>query len=268
MEFQGPEERAIGGGGAKGAHNLRFPHPATHLVVGPSASGKTWRTAQILRLKDHLFEGGEDVQNVVFCYALWQKEYDRLRSEGVVTRWVNKLPTEEEFIDLVRPFQHRGGSIVVIDDFMTDINKDLVNIVTKTSGHTNTSTFILFQSLFPSERLGRQISLNIKFMHIHKNPRENAQIQYLARQLSPVSYKWIVQAYHRATERPYSCFLIDMTQGARKYLRYRSNYLPNEFPMLVWQEKSSGSALAGGIDSISSEDGAPLEAWPWRELEK
>ena len=243
------ENRQInGGGGLNEAYNLRFPHPSTHLIVGPSGSGKTRRTAQILRLKDIILKGGGSVQNVVFCYALWQDEYDRLKDEGVVTRWVNKLPTEEEFINLTRPYIHHGGSIVVIDDFMTEINKDLVNIVTKTSGHSNTTTFILFQSLFPSERLGRQISLNVKFMHIHKNPRENAQIQYLARQLSPTSYKWIVQAYHHATRKPYSSFLIDLTQKTRGHLRFRSNYLPTEFPMRIWFEKGHSVIAGSGLE--------------------
>ena len=114
--------------------------------------------------------------------------------------------TNEEFIAAVQPFTQRGGSIVVIDDFMSEINKDLDKIVRVTSQHYNTTTFILFQSLFPAHRLARQISMNVKFLHIHKNPRENAQIQYLARQLMPHSYKWIVEAYHEATKEPYSCF--------------------------------------------------------------
>lgn len=214
--------------------NLQFPRGATHLLVGPSASGKTFRMSQILRLKNVIIEEGASIKNVVFCYAAWQPEYQKLKEHGFVTKWVDKMPTNDEFISLTQPFMDKGGSICVIDDFMSEINKELDEIVRVTSRHMKTSTFILFQSLFPTHKLARQISLNVKFLHIHKNPRENAQIQYLARQLLPQDPKWIVEAYHEATKQPYSCFLIDLTQERESHLRFRSHYLPSEAPMRLW----------------------------------
>lgn len=224
-------------------YNLRFPKGSTHLMVGPSASGKTFRTAQILRLKDKLIEDGENVTNVIFCYSAWQPLYQSLKEGGIVSRWINKMPTNDEFIALTKPFINKGGSICVVDDFMSNINKDLDEIVRVTSRHMNTSTFILFQSLFPPHKLARQISLNVKFLHVHKNPRENAQIQYLARQVMPQNSKWIVESYHEATKEPFSCFLIDLTQQRESHLRFRSNYLPSEFPMKVWQARGTVVSL-------------------------
>lgn len=221
-------------------YNLRFIKGATHLVVGPSGCGKTYRTCDILRIKDQLIEEGEKIKNVVFCYAAWQGIYDEMKRTGVVTRFVKKKPSSEEFVKLVQDYRDCGGSIVVIDDFMSQIDQDLVDIVTVQSRHYNVSTFILFQSLFPPNKLARQISLNVKYLHIHKNPRENAQIQTLARQLSPKNYKWIVGAYHAVTETPHSCFLIDLTQQREEKLRYRSHYLPREAPMKVWTPDGQG----------------------------
>lgn len=220
-------------------YDLRFPNGSTHLIVGPSASGKTFRLCEILKIKDEIIIGGENIKNVVFFYAVWQPVYAELERRNIVTKWINKMPSNQEFIDNVQEFSKSGGSICVIDDFMSDIGPDLDEIVRVTSRHYNTSTFILFQSLFPPHKLARQISLNTKFLHIHKNPRENSQIQYLSRQIAPKSYKWIVDSYHKITEKPYTCLLIDLTQQCPNHLRYRSNYLPNEFPMLVWKEKST-----------------------------
>lgn len=217
--------------------DLRFVEGSTHLVVGPSGGGKTFRVADILRLKNSLFQNGENVRNVIFYYSTWQPIYSKLRQEGVVSKFVNKCPSNAEFIQDVQDYQKDGGSIVVIDDFMSLISKELVEIVTVSSRHMNTSTFILFQSLFPANPLARQISLNVKYLHIHKNPRENAQIQYLARQLRPDDYKWIVEAYHEATKKAYSCFMIDLIQNREEHLRFRSNYLPHEFPITVWVSK-------------------------------
>lgn len=218
-------------------HDFRFPHGSTHLLAGPSGSGKTVRVANILRQKNSLIVNGDKIKNVVFCYASWQPLFTELKNEKVVSKWINKMPSAEEYVELVESYKNLGGSIVVIDDFMGEIGKDLDEIVRVLSRHNNTSTFILFQNLFPPHRLARQISLNVKFIHIHKNPRENAQIQYLARQIVPQSFRWIVAAYHEATKEPYSAFLIDLTQERDKNFRFRSRYLPSEKPMKVWIEK-------------------------------
>jgi ABC-type dipeptide/oligopeptide/nickel transport system ATPase component len=215
-------------------YNVRFARGATHLVVGPSGCGKTFRTCDILRLKDAIIEGGERIRNVILCYAAWQPVYAALRADGVVTKFIQKKPSSDEFVKLVSDYRDEGGSIVVIDDFMTQIDKDLVDIVTVQSRHYNVSTFILFQSLFPPNKLARQISLNVKYLHVHKNPRENSQILVLARQISPNDYKWMVEAYHEVTKEPHQCLLIDLTQNVDEKLRYRSHYLPREFPMRVW----------------------------------
>ena len=65
--------------------SLRFPRGSTHLVVGPSASGKTYRVSKILRHKNELIEEGEKISNIIYCYASWQPEYDKLKEDGVVT---------------------------------------------------------------------------------------------------------------------------------------------------------------------------------------
>jgi hypothetical protein len=218
-------------------YDLTFNHPATHYVCGPSTSGKTYRTIEILKNKSVLIDGGSDIRNVVFCYAEWQDSYEELKESGLVTQWMNKMPDLDEFTSAVRPYKKTGGSIVVIDDFMSKINETLDHIVRVTGRHNNASVFLLFQSLFPPHKLARQISLNMKYMHIHKNPRENAQIGTLAQQLRKRDYGWIVDAYHEATKEKYSALLIDLTQECPEEVRLRSRYLPSEAPMLIWMPK-------------------------------
>jgi len=120
---------------------------------------------------------------------------------------------------------------------MNKIGEDLDQIFRVTGRHLNTSVFVLFQSLFPPQKMGRQISLNTKYMHVHKNVRENAQFATLARQLRPHNYKWIVEAYQNATKDRYSCLLLDLTQECEEKMRVRARYLPEEAPLLVFNEK-------------------------------
>ena len=222
--------------------DIRFTHGSCHLLSGASGSGKTYRVANYLRLKNELFTGGKDIKNIVYCYSTWQPIYDELTREKVVTRWINACPSNEEFIELVRDFKQEGGSIVIIDDFMGDISKELLEIVTVSSRHNNTTTFILFQCLFPPIRYARQISLNVKYFHLLKNPRENSQISIIARQIYPENWRWIVDSYQEATREPYSCFIIDVTQDIPEKLRFRSCILPSEFPITVWGKKGTLTA--------------------------
>jgi len=218
-------------------YDVRFPQGSTHLMCGASGSGKTYRIAEILRLKDEIFRNGTSIKNVVFYYDAWQPLYDKMKSEGVVTKWVNKMPTKSEYIEAVKYFKDKGGSIVIIDDFMQEVGQDMCDIVCVCSRHYNVSTFILFQNLFHADKSARTISRNVRFLHLHKCPRDNAQVRVLASQLCPGNFKWIVDAFTDATRYPYSCLLFDFSQDCPEELRYRSSYLPTEFPIRVWQEK-------------------------------
>ena len=221
---------------SKTKYDMRFTEGSTHLMVGASGSGKTTRMYEYLKLKNELFENGEDIHHVIFYYSVWQTDYTRMQEEGLVQEFVNAFPTNEEFLTRVR---NHPRTICILDDAMSHISRDLVEIVTVSARHSKATTFILFQSLFPAHPLARQISLNVKYFHLFKNPRENAQIQILARQLKPEGYKYIVEAYHAATAQPFSCFLVDLMQKTHDQLRYRSNILPREWPMIAWVKKGT-----------------------------
>jgi Cft2 family RNA processing exonuclease len=192
----------------------------------------------MLRHRRRIFKEGEKIKEVIFCYAKWQDQYEKLKEEKVVTKWIDHMPTNDEFDELTAPFKDKGGSIVVIDDFMSKVGPDVDEIVRVTGRHNNATVMVLFQSLFPPHKLARQISLNIKYFHLHKNPRENHQIHTLATQLRPGNGGWIVKAYQHATQEQYSSLLIDLTQECPEYLRFRSHYLPHEkSPMITYQSE-------------------------------
>lgn len=217
--------------------DARFQTGATHLIAGSPGSGKTYSVMEILRNVKDMFVDGEKIKNVVFYYASWQEMYDRLDETGVVTEWVPRMPTNDEFVQAVAPYRTGGGSIVVIDDFMSEISKELVDIVTVSARHNNASTFILFQSLFPTDREARQISLSVKYIWVFKNPRENSQFGHLVRQITPRDYKWMVDAFQEATRDAYTYVLLDLTQTTPDHLRIRSAVLPSQAPMKVWMRK-------------------------------
>ena len=218
----------------KATYNLQFPSGSVHLVAAPSGAGKTTRVAKYLALKNELFERGEETSAIIFFYNIWQPEYGKLQERVLVSEFVKGFPTNEQFLDKVK--EHRR-SIVILDDALQFISKELIQIATVSARHSNATTFILLQSLFPAHPLARQLSLNARYFHVLKNPRDNTSLSHLARQISPNNYKFIIDAYHEATKEPYSCFIIDLNQQTPDELRYRSNILIEEFPMVAYIPK-------------------------------
>lgn len=214
------------------------------MVCGPSSSGKSKKVCEIIRWKDYMIEEGWKIQNVIFAYQVWQPEYQKLQDEGIITTFKCGFPTLEEYQELVEP--HRdNGSIFIFDDCEVDLYEPdkarvLEAIVKIQSRHLNCVTFVILQNVFPGSKVARQISLNVKYIHLMKNPRDKIQFQHLARQLcGPGSYKYLVQAYLDSTAQGYSSFLIDLTQSCIPAFRYRSSYMPHELPMKIYFPKNA-----------------------------
>jgi len=215
-------------------YDERFLHPATHYVSGPSSSGKTTRICNLIRFRKILFVRGYQIRNIVVFYDSWQSEYEKLKNNIPSVKFINKKPTVDHFVEVTRPFKDKGGSIVLIDDMMSHLNEDIDHIFRVSSRHNLASVFLLVQSLFPPQKMARQISLNSRYFHLHRNPRESGQITHFARQILPTNISFVCEAFQKATKKPYGCLLVDLTQECEDKLRYRHNYLPSEGRTLVF----------------------------------
>jgi len=184
-----------------------------------------------------MIRGGEKIQNIIVYYDSWQKEYEKLKADIPSVKFISKKPTVDHFVEMTKPFKDKGGSIVLIDDMMSHLNEDIDHIFRVSGRHNAASVFLLLQSLFPPQKMARQISLNSRYFHLHRNPRESGQIAYFARQVLPSDVKFVCQAFDQATKVPFGCLLVDFTQECHDKLRYRSRYLPSEGKTLVFVPK-------------------------------
>ena len=74
----------------------------------------------------------------------------------------------------------------------------------------------------------RDISLNCHYIVCFKNPRDQAQINYLARQLYPSNTKFIQEAYQDATRNAHGYLLFDLKQNTPDEHRVRTNVFPSD----------------------------------------
>ena len=107
---------------------------------------------------------------------------------------------------------------------------------TRSAHHKECFIIFLSQNLFSKGKEARTQSLNTTYMVLFKNPRDQSQIGFLARQLEPTKAKAVIEIYRQATLRPHGYLFIDCTQECASQNRFRTNILPQDpQPMLMFR---------------------------------
>ena len=152
--------------------DLRWKHPFTCIVAGPTGCGKTTFVVRLLRNAPSMINPAPE--HVTWYYGEWQSAYENLDIPNV--RLEQGLPTV---------FDTGKRNVVVLDDLMAETDGRVTDLFTKKSHHSNTSVIYLVQNLFPKRKESRTTSLNAQYMVVFKNPRDAAQVTHLAKQMYP-----------------------------------------------------------------------------------
>ena len=81
------------------------------------------------------------------------------------------------------------------------------------------------------------MSLNSNYIVLFKNPRDKAQVSFLARQVFPHKPKILQHAYNDATRLPHSYLLLDFQQATPENRRLKSEIFPGE-NQFIYVEKT------------------------------
>jgi hypothetical protein len=202
--------------------HLRFKHPFTMLVAGPTGCGKTVLVSRILKNFRSLTTIKASTLKVTWCYGQWQPGYAH-QIPNTRTKYVEGLVTEEE-VTADRPH------LIVVDDLMTELgsSKAMANLFTKGSHHLGVSVVFIVQNVFHQAKEMRNISLNCHYIVLMKNPRDKSQIVALARQFYPEKSMFIRDAYRDATLEPFGYLVCDFTPDCPENMRVRTRITPEE----------------------------------------
>lgn len=218
--------------------DVRWKHPWTSLICGPTGCGKTVFVRRFLK---HL----EAVSDVAFDRILFYYgdtldpdtlQLHKSQSPGSPKiEFRDGLPNPEDYST-----DNHKKKLIIIDDLMRESSgHTIVDLFTKGSHHKNISVIFITQNIFHQGSGQRDISLNTNYIVIFKNPRDRAQIQHLARQVFPENPKFLSEAYHNATTPPHGYLLLDLKQTTPDNLRLRTGIFPDDARMEVYVPKKN-----------------------------
>lgn len=199
--------------------SLKFSHPGSYLIVGPSFSGKTTFTKRII--EEQMIEPFPN--HILWCYGEYQKMYDEMTHLGI--DFIEGLPSD--LYDQLDPSQRH---LVVIDDLMDEAKDDkmLSKLFTKGCHHKNVSVIFILQNLFPQGKHCRSISLNTQYIVLFKSTRDKNQVNCLGRQMFPGQSKFFQEAYIDATKDRGGYLLLDLKPDTPDDWRVRTNIFPGQ----------------------------------------
>ena len=185
----------------------------TMCVVGPSHSGKTTFTLELLDRRKEIFDCQPN--RVIWCYGIYQHELN-----SILTNKGYEAHAGIISVSKIQPFD-----IVVFDDLLNESSnsKDVTDMFTKTAHHKPCFIIFIVQNLFPPGKESRTRALNTQYYVIFKNPRDKSQIEVLARQILPRKSKGLIDLFESVTQKPHNVLLIHLTQECPEEFRYRSN---------------------------------------------
>lgn len=190
-----------------------FKHPFTFIVTGPTQSGKTQFTKELLkRSVDYI---SPPPTHIYWCSG----QDDSIQKKHIQSEIKNcnpfpalefhhGMPTDIEF-------DPKNINLLVLDDLMRAATKsdEINDIFTKKSHHQNLSVILLLQNLFTKNKHTRELSINTKYLTVFKNPRDKSQIRHLSTQVSGYNSSFVQKAFNHATERPHGYLLFDFDQS-------------------------------------------------------
>lgn len=104
-------------------------------------------------------------------------------------------------------------SMLVIDDLLTETNKEVGNAFIRGSHHLQISLFYITQNLFPNCNTFRLMSANAHYIILYNNQRNFRQVHTLARQIfvDRRDLARIFNAYKAACNRPRDFILLSFS---------------------------------------------------------
>ena len=134
----------------------RFLAPFNLMISGPSQSGKSHWIEKFLTYKELLMD--IQPQKIFLIYSIYQPAYERMMSKNLIDKVIRGLPDYTTIESMVMPYSDKGGSMIIIDDGLNDLDDSIVKMFEQLSNNAKCSVIFVTQNLFVDSPLYRRIS--------------------------------------------------------------------------------------------------------------
>ena len=213
-------------------YDCRLKMGRSMLISGPSSSGKTVFLTSLLMRRHEFFN--EQPKRIIWYYGTVNAPNISLgieKQDEEDIEFKRGLPTESD-VSLFK------DALIILDDLMENAkNNTVTSLFSKVSHHSHCFIVLLVQNFF---HVSRSQSLNCHYLVFLKNPRDKLLISILSRQMFPNNSKFLVDAFHDATDNKlYAHLFLDLCADTPEAIRVRSDifnensvmtvYLPNKY---------------------------------------
>ena len=210
--------------------SVLFQNGSPVMLAGPTMSGKTQWILKLLLSEKQMFT--QSYVSVLYCYGIYQKAYDTLRTKfaqikpDITLEFYEGLPSKE----MLKVRNDGQFHLLILDDLMELIvNDDKIEcLFTKYCHHYNITSIYISQNVFAQGKCSRNIALNTHILILFSNKRDRSQIRTLARQLCPINSKLLIEAYNIATHKRYGYLIVDCSPATEDILRWRTRIFREE----------------------------------------
>ena len=202
---------------------IQFQSPSKLSVCGPSQSGKTVFTVDLLKNADTLFT--EAPSHILYCFQEHQEIFEELESEVPHITFKKGIPTETDLYELSASGRH---TILCLDDLMsqTHSNSFIEHVFCILSHHLRISIILINQNAYYQGKNSRTISLQVHYFILFPNNRDRTQIKTLARQISPGEVPAFMEIYNDCVSKPFSYLIVDTAPNSDQKYKFRTNIIP------------------------------------------
>ena len=197
--------------------NSQLRHPFNLICSAATQGGKSHWITQLLLTKKIT----PAPEKIIYIYAFPSSRFGDLKLLYDI-EFRTDIPdniAEESFTDKRKP------TLIILDDQLTSINEDVLNLFIRGTHHLNRSCILTVQNIFFQNPSMRTISLNAHYIVLFKQPRDISQIEALGRQMFPSQGKLFLAAYKSAVQRDFGYLLIDLKSTTDDRLRLRADLL-------------------------------------------
>ena len=188
---------------------IKFLANHNTIVYGQTGAGKTQFILRVIR--ERLIEPFPE--RIFYMYSV---EQPFMREHPEIC-FIEGLDFAK--VDTSKP------SMLVIDDLLLSLNKEVASAFIMGSHHRKISLFFITQNLFPNCETFRTMSANAHYYVLFQNQRNFRQINTLARQVFVgKDVNRILEAYKRASDKPRGFVLLSFSPLLPKELTVITDY--------------------------------------------